>query len=97
MDCKDSISKCLEGIDAYLFKYKPEAQKKYEETGLLDDKLHLGVMAQDLESNPLTASAVNEMDDGLKVIDTKQVALIDLALITDIARRLDRLEKKVGL
>lgn len=91
-----NISECIENIDAYLFKYKPEVQEKYNKEGLTDDEVHLGVMAQELEANPLTESAVFENEDGFKEIDTRQVALIDLALITDIARRLKNIEEKVG-
>lgn len=94
--CK-SISECLDGINSYLFRYKPEYQKEYNDKGLTDDKLHLGCMAQELEENPLTESAVVENEDGIKTVDTRQVAMIDLALITDINNRLKRLEEKVGI
>lgn len=90
------ISDCLNGISAYLFKYKDSYQKKYNDTGLTDDKVHLGVMAQELEANPLTESAVIENEDGIKTVDTRQVALVDLALITDLADRIHKLEKIIG-
>lgn len=95
MGCRN-ISDCLDGISAYLFKYKDGYQKKYNDCGITDDKVHLGVMAQDLEKNPLTESAVIEMEDGIKTVDTRQMAMIDMALISDLADRIKKLEEKVG-
>lgn len=92
MECRN-ISDCLDGISAYLFKYKNGYQKKYNDC---DNKMHLGVMAQDLEKNPLTESAVVENEDGIKQVDTRQVAMIDMALISDLAERIKKLEEKVG-
>lgn len=95
MECRN-ISDCLDGISAYLFKYKDGYQKKYNDCGITDDKVHLGVMAQELEKNPLTESAVYENEDGIKQVDTRQMAMIDMALISDLADRIKKLEEKVG-
>lgn len=85
-----NLSKMIEGIDAYKYEYKPEAQKEYG----VDSNEHVGVMAQDLAKNPVTAHTVNENENGDLTVDTKQLTMTNLALIADLARRLDAVEEK---
>lgn len=88
-DQTDHISDLASKLNTYLFEYKPEAQEEYG----VDDKEHVGVMAQELEKNPITASNVIEDENGIKHIDTNQQTLTNLALIADLAKRLADLEE----
>lgn len=92
-DIKDQtthISDLASKLNSYLFEYKPEAQEEYG----VDDKEHVGVMAQEMEKNPITASNVIEDENGIKHIDTNQQTLTNLALIADLAKRLAEVEDK---
>lgn len=98
--CKDledkanGLSKLLEPIDAYIFKYKESAQEKYpNET---DDEVHVGIIAQDLEKSPLTKGSVITDEDGTKHIDTKELTLEQMAIITDLEKRISKIEKILG-
>lgn len=89
-DRTDGLSKLVENIDTYLYKYTDEAQKEYpEET---DDKEKVGVMAQELEENPVTASSVVEDEKGIKHVNTGQLALQAIGLISDLSKRISELE-----
>lgn len=87
-----NISDCLANIDTFLFKYKEKAQKNYG----ADDREHIGVMAQQLEENPVTENAVVTMDDGHKEIDIKELTAQNTALLADVVRRVKALEDKIG-
>ena len=87
-----NISDCLSNIDTFLYKYKESAQKDYG----ADDKEHIGVMAQQLEENPVTENAVITMDDGHKEIDIKELTAQNTALLADVVRRVKALEEKIG-
>lgn len=90
-DRTDNLSKLVENIDLYDYKYTDEAQKEYpEET---DDKEKVGVMAQELENNPVTESSVKEDENGIKHVDTKQLSLQAIGLISDLSKRLSELEQ----
>lgn len=98
--CKDSveapkdISKCLEDIDAFLFRYKSDVQEDKPE--LTDDKAHLGVMAQEMEQNPILENAVDEAEDGTKVVDVKTLTMDNTALLSDLAKRFNALEDRLN-
>ena len=87
----DHISKLAEDIGAYLYEYKPEAQEAYpNET---NDKMNVGPMAQELEKNPVTAASVETDENGIKHVNTDRLALSEMAIIADLARRLADLEE----
>lgn len=87
----DHISKLAEDIGAYLYEYKPEAQEAYpNET---NDEMNVGPVAQELEKNPVTASSVETDDNGIKHVNTDRLALSEMAIIADLARRLADLEE----
>lgn len=96
--CKDledkanGLSKLLEPIDAYIYKYKESAQEKYPNEA--DDKTHVGPMAQELEANPVTAGAVEEDADGIKHVNGTQLALQAIAAIADLSKRVSEMEDK---
>lgn len=81
----NGISKYIDNIDAYLYKYKDGFGENSDET-------NVGVMAQDLEKNPITQNAVVEDENGLKRIDTTKLTTIQMALISDLAKRVQYLE-----
>lgn len=89
-----NISKCLEDIDAFLFKYKDSAQEEKPE--LTDDKTHLGVMAQKMETNPVLENAVEETEDGTKAVDVKTLTMDNTALLSDLAKRFNAMEERLN-
>ncbi len=95
MSLVDEFSK----INAYLFKYKPEVQKEYNDTMGVDDETHVGVIAQELLNNPITESVV-ETDGEYLDIDTAKLCTVLTAVCSDLAKeiveikqRLDNIEK----
>lgn len=89
-----NISKCLEDIDTFLFKYKKSVQEEAPE--LADDKTHLGVMAQEMEQNPVLENAVEETEEGTKVVDVKTLTMDNTALLADLAKRFNALEERLN-
>lgn len=89
-----TISDYIADLGAYLYKYKDEAQK--EMPGLTDDRQHVGVFAQELQTNPATQGTVVEMPNGTLAVDTKQLSLTNTQNIADLARRLDAVERRLN-
>lgn len=96
--CKDledkanGLSKLLEPIDAYIYKYKESAQEKYPNEA--DDNTHVGPMAQDLQKNPVTAGAVEPDKDGTLHVNGTQLALQAIAAIADLSKRVSEMENE---
>lgn len=86
-----SLSKMIEGIDSYKFEYTPEAQDAYPNEA--DNEEHIGVIAQELEANPVTAGSVVTDENGIKHVDTKELTMEQMAIIADMARRISTLEE----
>lgn len=86
-----SLSKMIEGIDSYKFEYTPEAQDAYPNEA--DNEEHIGVLAQQLEDNPVTAGSVVTDENGIKHVDTKELTMEQMAIIADMARRISTLEE----
>lgn len=85
-----SLSKMIEGIDNYVYEYTDEAKEKYPDQ--TNNDLNIGPMAQSLEANPITASAVEEDADGIKHVNGTRLALDAIALISDMSKRISELE-----
>ena len=81
----EDIIKIFSKINAIEFKYNDKAHEIAggEEHGI-DNDLHLGIKAQDLEKNPLTESAVSEDANGNKIVDTKELTMANSAVISEI-------------
>ena len=94
----EDIIKIFAKIDAIQFTYKDKAHNipDAEKRGV-DDDLHFGIKAQDLEKNPLTASAVVEDEQGNKLVDTKELTTINSAVLSEICKRLEIIEKVLGI
>lgn len=87
-DNVDHISKLAEDIGTYYYTYKnPEYPGA-------DDKEHIGPVAQELEQNPITKDAVEEDENGIKHVNGERLALSEMAIISDLARRLADLEEE---
>lgn len=80
----------LAKINSYDFTYKPEAQK---ELGV-DGEEHTGVMAQELEDNPSFKGCVStDPESGYKVLNIRELTAANTAAISDLAKRLEEIEK----
>lgn len=95
--CADDIVANFAKIKAYEFKYKPEALKLYDEENGVDNGTNVGVMAQELEKNPVTENVVNENENGHKVLDTKKLTAVNSAVLSDICKRLINIERILGI
>ena len=91
----DAPVEAFSRINSYLFKYKPEAQELYGGANGVDDKEHVGVMAQELAENPVTAAAVEEDENGFLEIDTGKLCTALAAVVADLSKRVLELESKV--
>ena len=78
-------------IDAYRFRYKEGMEKV--DPHATPDKVHTGILAQDLAEHPETSAAVEEDPlSGFLKVDTKELTMTTFALVTEIAKRLKVLE-----
>ena len=91
-DSDDSVlSNYAKYIKNYQYTYKPEATQI--DPSINPEEEQIGIMAQDLEKvNP---ACVKETDDGVKVVDTAKLALMNAGAIADIARRLISIDKEL--
>lgn len=94
-DC--DVVECFSKLNAYDFKYKPQALKLYGEEKSVDDGENVGVMAQELESNPITENVVSENEEGFKEIDTKKLTATNSAVLSDVCKRLLAIEQALGM
>lgn len=97
-DGEDKID-CLARIHSYDFTYKPEVVDKLKDAGVgVDDKVHSGVIAQDLENNPAFKGVVIDEDNptGYKALDIRALTMANTGAIGDLARRVEELEALLG-
>ena len=94
----EDIIKTFAKIDAIQFTYNDKAKQIHpgNENGV-DGDLHLGIKAQDLEKNPLTASAVSEDSSGFKQVDPAELTMAKSAVISEICKRIEIIEKVLGI
>ena len=81
-------------IDAYRFRYKEGADKI--DPNATSDKERIGVMAQDLASNPATKDVVEQDPSGYLTINLKDLTMETFAAVTELAKRVKELEAKCG-
>lgn len=93
----DDIVKLFSQLNAYEFKYTPEALRLYNGTKGVDEGTNIGVMAQELEQNPVTANTIVEDENGYKNIQTDKLAATDAAVLSDVCKRLLAIEEKLGM
>ena len=93
----NDIVKTFSRINAYEFKYKPEAIDLYNNTKGVDEGTNIGVMAQELENNPITENTVVEDENGYKNIEIGKLTAADTAVLADVCKRLLVIEEKLGI
>ena len=93
----DDIVKLFSHINSYEFKYTPKALRLYNGTKGVDEGTNIGVMAQELEENPVTENTVIEDENGYKNIETNKLAATEAAVLADVCKRLIAIEEKLGL
>lgn len=87
---------CFAKIHSYEFKYTPQAQEMMQGKDHVDDKEHLGVMAQELLMNPATSACVIKDTDGFLKVDTAQLTMANTATIAELSRKVQQLEQMLG-
>ena len=87
---------CFAKIHSYEFKYTPQAQEMLQGKNHVDDKEHLGVMAQELLMNPATSACVIKDTDGFLKVDTAQLTMANTATIAELSRKVQQLEQMLG-
>jgi len=94
----EDIIKIFSKIKAIQFTYNDKAKKVHPNgENQVDDDVHLGIKAQDLEKNPLTASTVSEDASGFKQVNTQELTMANSAVISELCRRIEILEKILGV
>lgn len=93
----DDIVKLFSHINSYEFKYTPKALRLYNGTKGVDEGTNIGVMAQELEKNPVTENTVIDDENGYKNIETNKLAAADTAVLADVCKRLIAIEERLGM
>ena len=93
----DDIVELFSHINSYEFKYTPKALRLYNGTKGVDEGTNIGVMAQELEKNPVTENTVIDDENGYKNIETNKLAAAEAAVLADVCKRLIAIEEKLGL
>lgn len=85
-------------LDSIQFTYNDKAKEVHpnEENGV-DNDLHYGIKAQDLEKNPFTAAVVSKDPEGFKQIDPAELTAANTGVIAEICKRLLIIEKVLGI
>jgi hypothetical protein len=84
-DLKEMVSK----MKPKTFEYKQPNGESYQ------DGTVTGIMAQDLEKSKLGKSLVSDSPEG-KQVDLKKAVPLTMAAVSEIVKRMDKLEKKKG-
>lgn len=97
-DNEDAI-KAFSKIDAIKFEYNDKAKELYPKGEKnVDSDPHYGVKAQDLKSNPYTASTVQtDPNTGYLNVNTQELTMANSAVISDICKRLLAIENILGI
>lgn len=93
----EDIVKLFSQLNSYEFKYTPKALRLYNGTKGVDEGTNIGVMAQELEKNPITENMVVEDENGYKNIQTDKLAATDAAVLADVCKRLIAIEERLGM
>ena len=89
---------CFAKINAIQFEYNDKAKEIHPdgENGV-DNDPHLGVKAQDLADNPMTASTVSKDADGYLQVNPSELTMANTAVISEICKHLKVIEKILGV
>lgn len=92
----DDIIDLFSKINAYDFAYTDKAKDLYLGNKGVDNDEHVGVMAQELQQNPITDSTVEKDENGYLSIDTKELTMADTAVLSDVCKRLLQIEERLN-
>ena len=92
----DDIIDLFSKINAYDFAYTDKAKDLYLGNKGVDNDEHVGVMAQELQQNPITDSTVTKDENGYLSIDTKELTTADTAVLSDVCKRLLQVEERLN-
>ena len=92
----DDIIDLFSKINAYDFAYTDKAKDLYLGNKGVDNDEHVGVMAQELQQNPITDSTVVKDKNGYLSIDTKELTMADTAVLSDVCKRLLQVEERLN-
>lgn len=92
----DDIIDLFSKINAYDFSYTDKAKDLYLGNKGVDNDEHVGVMAQELQQNPITDSTVAKDENGYLSIDTKELTMADTAVLSDVCKRLLQIEERLN-
>lgn len=81
-----------DNIGSYLWQYKPDFVNEYG----VDDKEHLGIVAQELLKVPGLDSAVVQDENGVYKVKTDYIALATLGLVAALTRKVAQLEEIIS-
>ena len=96
-DNEDAI-KCFAKINAIKFVYNKKAHELAPNgEHQVDYDPHYGVKAQELAENPLTASTVEKDEHGYLCVNTQELTMANSAVISEICKRLEIIEKVLGI
>lgn len=86
-------------INSIEFTYNDKAKKALgnKDSGVDNDR-HVGVIAQELASNPITSSAVvQDPQTGYLQVDTKEMTMANSAVLADLCKRVIAIEQALGM
>ena len=92
----DDIIDLFSKINAYDFAYTDKAKDLYLGNKGVNNDEHVGVMAQELQQNPITDSTVAKDENGYLSIDTKELTMADTAVLSDVCKRLLQVEERLN-
>lgn len=84
-------------IDAYLYNYTQKAQSMYGENKGVDDKEHVGVLAQELAENPVTSATVEPDENGMLEVDAEKLCLTLAAVVSELCKKVGELEFEIKM
>lgn len=85
-ETRGALADAFRELPAYTYRYREPEKHGYGPQA--------GIMAQDLERNPLTASAVETGPDGMKRVDGGKLATMTAAEVANMRRELDDVQKR---
>ena len=94
-DMGEDILDAFRKIRSCEFTYTPEAVEKTKVEILpgVDEDVHMGVSAQDVES--VLPEAVVDNGSGHKLVDTKEMTMANTAAIAELARKIKEIEERL--
>lgn len=94
---EDAI-KAFAKINAIKFTYNDKAHEIHPNgEHQVDNDVHYGVKAQDLAKNPFTASTVETDEKGYMAVNTPELTMANSAVISELCKRLEIIEKVLGI